>query len=140
LGGYYGWSVPFRIIVFLGQKGETAKWSLFRVFAWRPFAPPHESTRQSMRCIFGYCLSYVCLARRKVAMRKPAKITIWRVLAWRPFAFSPRKHVYTTWHKSATIGGEYSSFGTRILSAPCLFARMAFWLANAVKRLFTKSN
>jgi len=23
--------------------------------------------------------------------------------AWRPFAFSPRKHVYTTWHKSATI-------------------------------------
>ena len=23
--------------------------------------------------------------------------------AWRPFAFSPRKHAYTTWHKSATI-------------------------------------
>ena len=40
---------------------------------------------------------------RKVAMRKPDKITFWWVFAWRPFAFSPRKHVYTTWHKSATI-------------------------------------
>jgi len=74
------------------------------VFAWRPFAPPHESTRHSMRCVFGYCLSYLCLAERKVAMRKPAKITIWRVFAWQPFAVSPRKHVYTTRHKSATIG------------------------------------
>ena len=25
------------------------------------------------------------------------------VFAWRPFTFSPRKHAYTTWHKSATI-------------------------------------
>ena len=78
---------------------KPAKWWFFRVFAWRPFAPPHESTRHSMRCVFGYCLSYLCLARRKVAMRKPDKIIFWRVFAWRPFAFSPRKHVYTTWHK-----------------------------------------
>jgi len=75
----------------------------FRVFAWRPFAPPHESTTLFMRCLFAYCLSYLCLARRKVAMRKPDKITFWRVFAWRHFAFSPRKHVFTTWHKSATI-------------------------------------
>jgi len=89
-----------------GRKVATRKpanWWLFRVFAWRPFAPPHESTRHSMRCVFGYRLSYLCLARRKVAMRKPDKITFWRVIAWRPFAFSPRKHVYTTWHTSATI-------------------------------------
>jgi len=62
------------------QKGATRKpaiWLLFRVFAWRPFAQPHESTRYSMRCVFGYCLSYLCLATRK--------------------------HAYTTWHKSATI-------------------------------------
>jgi len=60
------------------QKVDTrkpVKWWLFRVFAWRPFAPPHESTRHSMRCVFGYCWSYLCLARRKVAIRKPDKIT-----------------------------------------------------------------
>jgi len=62
---------------------------LVRVFAWRLFAPPHESSRHSMRCIFVYCSSYLCLAGRKVDMRKPAKITIWRVFAWRPFACSP---------------------------------------------------
>jgi len=61
-------------------RGEKAK----KNFAWRPFASPHGSTRHSMRCIYGYCLSYLCLAGRKVAMRKPAKITIWRVFAWRP--------------------------------------------------------
>ena len=91
-----------------GRKVATrkpAKWWLFRVFAWRPFAPPHESTRLSIRCVYGYCLSYLCLGEggRKVAMRKPDKITIWRVFAWRLFVFSPRKHAYTTWHKAVTI-------------------------------------
>jgi len=52
---------------------KPAKWWLFLVFAWRPFAPPHESTRHSMHCVFGYCLSYLCLAGRKVATRKHAK-------------------------------------------------------------------
>jgi len=71
----------YRLFGAKSRKGATrkpAKWWLVRVFAWRPFAPPHESTRHLMRCVFGYCLSYLCLARRKVAMRKPAKITIWR--------------------------------------------------------------
>jgi len=40
----------------------------------------------------------------KTRQNQPAKITIWQVFAWRPFAFSPRKHDYTTWHKSATTG------------------------------------
>jgi len=96
----------YRVFGAKRRKGATrnpAKWWLFRVFAWRPFAPPHDSSRHSMRCVFGYCLSYLSLARRKVAMRKPDKIIFWRVFAWRPFAFSPRKHVYTTWYKSATI-------------------------------------
>ena len=75
---------------------KPAKWWLFRVFEWRPFAPPHDSTRHSTRCVFGYCLSYLRLARRKVAMQKPDKIPFLRVFAGRPFAFS-------TWHKSATI-------------------------------------
>ena len=43
------------------------------------------------------CLSFISRSR------KHENVTIWRVFAWRPFAFSPRKHVYTTWHKSATI-------------------------------------
>ena len=45
----------------------------------------------------------ILFSGRKGATRKPAKITFWRVFAWRPYACSPRKHVYTTWHKSATI-------------------------------------
>jgi len=103
---YGGWFVPCRIIVFSGRKGATrkpAKWWRFRVFAWRPFAPPHENTTLFMRRLFASCLSYLCLEGRKVATRKPAKITIWRVFTWRLFAFSPRKHDNTKWHKSATI-------------------------------------
>ena len=63
----------YRVFGAKRRKGATrkpAKLWLFSVFAWRPFAPPHESTRHSMRCVFGYCLSYLCLARRKVAMQK----------------------------------------------------------------------
>jgi len=79
----------YRVFGAKGWKGATrkpAKWWLFRVFAWRPFAPPHESTTLFMRRLFASCLSYLCLARRKFATRKPAKITIWCVFAWRPFA------------------------------------------------------
>jgi len=81
------------------RKGATwkpAKWWLFRVFAWRLFALPHESTWHSMRCIFGYCLSYLCLAGRKVAMQKPAKITIWRVLHGNLSRFRPENPLI--WH------------------------------------------
>jgi len=56
-----------------GATRKPTKWWLFRVFEWRPFAPPHESTRHFMRCVFGYCLSYLCMAGRKVSMREPAK-------------------------------------------------------------------
>jgi len=60
------------------RKGATrkpTKWWLFRGIAWRPFAPPYESTTLFMRRLFASCLSYLCLAGRKVATRKPAKIT-----------------------------------------------------------------
>ena len=86
---YGGWFVPCRISVFSGRKRATrkpAKWWLFRVFAWRPFAPPHESTRHSTRRVFAYWLSYLRLAGRKVATQKHAKWWFWRVFAWRPFA------------------------------------------------------
>jgi len=99
---------------------KPAKWWLFRVFAWWHFAPPHESTRHSMRFVFGYCLSYLCLARRKVATRKPDEIAFWGVFAWRPFAFSPRKHVYTTWYKSATIRCQYSNTATEGCCKLCI--------------------
>ena len=32
-----------------------------------------------MRCVFGYCLSYLCLAGRKFAMRNPVKLWFWRL-------------------------------------------------------------
>jgi len=73
---------------------KPAKWWLFCVFAWRPFAPPFESTWHSMRCVFGYCLSCSCLARRKVAMRKPDKITLWRVCVATFCVFTPKTRLY----------------------------------------------
>ena len=72
-----------------------------RTFVWRGERSPCENTKKSpfgvaflppvcrifaWRRLFASCLSYLCLAGRKVATRKPAKITIWRVFAWRPFA------------------------------------------------------
>ena len=76
---------PFRLLFVVslpgGAKGRHAKTRqmvTFSCFRMRSFAPPHESTRHSMRCVFGYCLSYLCLERRKVAMRKPDKITFSR--------------------------------------------------------------
>ena len=80
-------------VVFTCFQGEKAKrrhaktrqMVTFRVFAWRPFAPPHERTTLVMRRLFASCLSYLCLAGRKVTMRKHEKVTIWRVFAWRPF-------------------------------------------------------
>jgi len=79
----------YRVFGAKRRKGATrkhAKWSLFRVFAWWPFAPPHESTTLFMFRLFASCLSYLRLAGRKVATRKHEKVTMWRVFAWRPFA------------------------------------------------------
>jgi len=131
---------PFRLLFVVslpgGAKGRHAKTRQnhhWRVFAWRPFAPPgkdttnrgenakgrHAKTRQMMT-ISCFLMATFRPATRKYATfhalrfrllfgeakgrhAKPDKIAFWRVFAWRPFAFSPRKHVYTTWHKSATI-------------------------------------
>jgi len=82
---------------------KPVKWWFWRVFAWRPFAPPGKDTTNKMRKGDARKVSYFRVAGRKVAMRKHEKVTIWRVFAWRLFAYSPRKHDYTTWHKSATI-------------------------------------
>ena len=77
-----------------GATRRPAKWWL-RVFAWRPFAPPHESTTLFMRCLFASCSSYRCLAWRKVAMRKPVKITISRVFRVATFrVFAPKTRLY----------------------------------------------
>jgi len=65
---YGGWFMSFRIIVFSRRKGATrkpAKWWLFRVFAWRPFAPPHGSMTLFMRRLLASCLSYLCLAGKR---------------------------------------------------------------------------
>ena len=88
-------------------RGENAKmrhakicqmvsFSCFRMATFRP-ATRKYATFYALR--FRHCLSFLCLAGRKVAMRKAAKI-----------AFSPRKHSYTTWYKSATIPSEYDYF------------------------------
>jgi len=91
---------------------KLAKWWLFRVFAWRPFAPPHKSMRHSMRCVFGYCLSYLCLAGRNVAKRKNApKSPFGGFLHGGLSRFRPEKPAYTTWHKSATIETRYETLG-----------------------------
>jgi len=74
-----------------GETKKHKKVNIWRFFAWRPFA-------------FSPFLSYLCLAGRKVAMRKSAKITI----------------VYTTWHKSATIGS-----GIRLLDRSSSFLKIS---------------
>jgi len=84
-------------------KNKITTLKTWRVIAWRPFAPPGENTTNSTRKRDAWYVAYFRVAGRKVAMRKNEKVTIWRVFAWRPFAFTPRKHAYTTWHKSATI-------------------------------------
>jgi len=108
---YFSMVADLYHVVLSCSRGEKAKRrhaktrQMVTISCWRmaTFCPATRKYANSMRCVFAYCLSYLCLAVRKVAMRKPAKVTIWRVFAWRPFAFSPRKHAYTTWHKSATI-------------------------------------
>jgi len=84
-------------------RRKSTKWWFWRFFAWRPFAPPGKDTTHSRRKRNAWNVAYFRVAGWKVAMRKHEEVTIWRAFAWRLFAFSPRKHAYTTWHKSATI-------------------------------------
>ena len=66
---------------------KPAKWSLFRVFAWRPFDPPHESTKLFMFRLFAFHLSCFRLAGRKVANTPRLKCRDFvfhlRIFAWR---------------------------------------------------------
>ena len=72
------------------RKGATrkpAKWWLFRVFAWRPFAPPHESTTLFMRRLFVSCLSYLGGAKgRNAKTRHNHLLAGFRVATFRVFA------------------------------------------------------
>ena len=74
---------------------KPTKWWHFRVFAWRPLAPPHESTFYALRFRLLFVVSLPGGAKGRHA--KPAKITIWRVFAWRPFAFSPLFILFKLW-------------------------------------------
>jgi len=94
-GLYGGWFMSY--FGAKRRKGATrkpAKWWPFRVFAWRPFAPPHESTRHSMRCVFVYFFSYLCLSERKVAKRKLANRQNYYLAGFRVAIFRPDMESY----------------------------------------------
>jgi len=78
----------FRGINAKRRHAKTRKWWLVRVFAWRFFAPPQESTPLSMRCVFAYCLSYRCLApgakSRQAKIRQNHNLAGFRVATFRP--------------------------------------------------------
>ena len=96
----------------------------FFVFSHGDLSPRHTKVRDIPCVAFSATVCRIfCLARRKVAMRKPDKITFYQVFAWRPFAFSPRKHVYTTWHKSSTIKIQYKHFARVLLSGLFYFLK-----------------
>jgi len=93
----------YRVFGAKRRKGATrkpAKWWRFRVFAWRPFAPPHESTTLLMFRLFAFCLSYLCLAGRKVATRKHEQNH--HVEGFRVATFRPARQKYDTF-----ISGEF---------------------------------
>jgi len=95
---YGGWFAPCRIISVFRAKTrkvatrKPAKWWFWRVFAWRPFAPPGKDTINSIRKRNVWNIAYFRLAGRKVAMRKHEQVTIWRVFAWHIFA--PKTRLY----------------------------------------------
>ena len=104
---YGGWFVPCRIIVFSGRKGEKAPREHppngdFFVFSHGDLSPRHTKVRHFSCVAFSPpdCRIFAWRGERSPCENK---ITFWRFFAWRPFALTPRKHVYTTWHKSATI-------------------------------------
>jgi len=79
---------------------ENATRGMSRTFVWRGERSQCENTKKSSfggfsrgdLSLFRPCLSYLCLAGRKVATRKHEKI-IWRVFAWRLFAFRPENTI-----------------------------------------------
>jgi len=98
---------PFRLlfVVYLpgGAKGRHAKtrqmvtFSCFRMATFRPATRKYATFHAlRFRLLFVVSLSGEAKGRH-------AKTRQNHLFAWRPIAFLPRKHVYTTWHKSATI-------------------------------------
>jgi len=93
-------------VVFSCFRGEKAQRENppngdFFVFSHGDLSPRHTKVRDIPCVAFSPTVCRI-FAWRGV-MRKPAKIPLGG-FPRRPFAFSPRKHAYTTWHKSATIG------------------------------------
>ena len=78
-----------------------------RIFAWRGEMSPRETPQNDDFFVFSH--GDLLLRHTKVcdspcvAFSATVCRIFWRVFALRPFAFSPRKHVHTTWRKSATI-------------------------------------
>jgi len=125
-------------------RENTKKVTIWRVFAWRPFAPPGKDTtnrgenakrspRENPPIGDFFVFSHGDLSPRHTKVRDIPCVafsaTVCRFFAWRgerspcenptksPFGgfsrgdlsrFRPRKHVYTTWHKSATIKTSFS--------------------------------
>jgi len=73
-------------------------------FAWRPFALPGKDTTDGSGKHNAWNVAYFRVVGQKVAIHKHEKVTIWRVFAC---ALWPKKHAYTTWHKSAIILKTY---------------------------------
>jgi len=67
---------------------QMVTFSCFRMAIFRPATQKYDTFHASP---FASCLSYLCLAGRKVAKWKPAKITIWRVFVFSHGDLSPRE-------------------------------------------------
>jgi len=98
--------VPCRISVFSGRKCEKAPREKppngdFFVFSHGDVSPRHTKVRDIGALRFRLLFVVTLPGGVKGRHAKTRKITIWR-----GFAFTPRKHAYTTWHKSATIEGR----------------------------------
>jgi len=99
------------ISCFRGEKAprENPPKGDFFVFSHGDLSPRHTKVRHFSCVAFSPLVCRIFARRGERSPReKHAKITYWRVFAWRPFAFSPRKHVYATWHKSATLTIKYT--------------------------------
>ena len=74
------------------------------VFSHGDLSPRHTTVRHFSCVAFSPSVCRIFAWRgERSPCENPTKSPFGGFFAWRPFAFSPRKHVYTTWHKSATI-------------------------------------
>ena len=83
---------------------KPAKWCIFSCFRMATFHPATRkyATFHAYRFRLLFVVSLPGGAKgRHAKTRQNHHLAVF--FAWRPFAFSPRKHAYTTWHKSATI-------------------------------------